>query len=46
MKLPQSQAVRHTLASLGTAAALAAVFATYLQPDFMVQLAQQVWTCF
>jgi hypothetical protein len=27
-------------------AALLAVFALYLQPDFMVQLAQQVWACF
>jgi len=25
---------------------LLGVFALYLQPDFMVQLAQQVWTCF
>lgn len=23
-----------------------AVFALYLQPDFMVTLAQQVWACF
>ena len=27
-------------------AALLAVFALYLQPDFMVTLAQQVWACF
>lgn len=25
---------------------LLAVFALYLQPDFMVTLAQQVWACF
>ena len=25
---------------------LLAVFALYLQPDFMVGLAQQVWACF
>lgn len=28
------------------AAVLAAVFALYLQPDFMVTLANQVWACF
>lgn len=27
-------------------AVLLGVFALYLQPDFMVQLAQQVWACF
>lgn len=34
------------LAYVGAAAALATVFAMYLQPDFMVLLAQQVWACF
>lgn len=27
-------------------AALAAVFSLYLQPDFLVGLANQVWACF
>ena len=27
-------------------AALLGVFMLYLQPDFMVQLAQQAWACF
>jgi hypothetical protein len=27
-------------------AALALVFASYLQPDLMVQLANQAWACF
>jgi len=27
-------------------AGLSGVFAMYLQPDFMVTLAQQVWACF
>jgi hypothetical protein len=27
-------------------AALALVFASYLQPDMMVQLATQLWNCF
>ncbi|MES2952782.1 MAG: hypothetical protein V4858_29990 [Pseudomonadota bacterium] len=27
-------------------AVLAAVFAMYIQPDFMVQMANQVWACF
>ena len=31
---------------LAAGAALAAVFSLYLQPDFMVLLAQQVWACF
>lgn len=26
--------------------ALAAVFALYLRPDFMVQLSNQLWACF
>ncbi len=25
---------------------LLAVFALYLQPDFMVQMANQIWACF
>lgn len=29
-----------------TLVVLLAVFALYLQPDFMVGLAQQVWACF
>lgn len=31
---------------LGAVAALLAVFALYVQPEFMVTLAQQVWACF
>jgi hypothetical protein len=34
---------------LGTAVALLAslaVFALYLRPDFLVQLADQLWSCF
>lgn len=33
---------------IGAAAffALAAVFAMYTRPDFMVQMANQVWSCF
>lgn len=30
----------------GAVAALAAVFALYLRPDFMVTLANQIWACF
>jgi hypothetical protein len=39
----------NTLRLLGWAAALAAlggVFLLYLQPEFMVGLANQVWACF
>jgi len=33
-----------TLATAGLA--LCAVFGLYLQPEFMVDLAQQLWACF
>lgn len=33
------------LAAMATLA-LAGVFLLYTQPDFMVQMANQVWTCF
>lgn len=36
---------RLTLAALA-AAALLAVFALYTRPDFLLQLADQVWACF
>lgn len=32
--------------SVLVAAALATVFAMYTQPDFMVQMANQIWSCF
>ncbi len=31
---------------LGALVALAAVFALYLRPDFVVTLANQIWACF
>jgi hypothetical protein len=31
---------------LAALAALALVFVSYLQPDLMVQLATQLWSCF
>ncbi|MFN6998316.1 MAG: hypothetical protein ACK4PH_29360 [Aquincola tertiaricarbonis] len=37
---------RRLLAWAGAAAALAAVFMAYLQPSLMVELANQVWSCF
>ncbi len=42
----KTTALPRWLAFAVAAAALAAVFAMYLQPDFMVLLAQQVWACF
>ncbi len=36
---------RLVIASLA-AAALAGVFVMYTRPDFMVQMANQVWACF
>jgi hypothetical protein len=41
---------RHTLSralwSTGLAAVLALVMSLYVQPDFMVTMAQQIWACF
>jgi hypothetical protein len=37
---------RHIVGGLLAAAALAAVFMMYTQPDFMVQMANQLWACF
>lgn len=37
---------RRLLAWTCTAIALGAVFAAYLQPSLMVELANQVWSCF
>ncbi len=42
----KTRALPRWLAYFAAAAALAAVFAMYLQPEFMVLLAQQVWACF
>ncbi len=36
----------HWLRYAAALAALALVFSLYLQPGFMVTLAQQVWACF
>jgi hypothetical protein len=36
----------HLLAWALALLSLLGVFPLYLQPDFMVQLAQQVWACF
>ena len=38
--------VVHTLAWGAAALALAAVFAAYLNPHLMVDLANRVWACF
>jgi hypothetical protein len=37
---------RSALAWVAAAAALAAVFAAYLDPHLMVDLANRVWSCF
>lgn len=37
---------RRLLAWTGAGIALAAVFVAYLQPALMVELANQVWSCF
>jgi hypothetical protein len=37
---------RRTLIGLGAAAVLLAVFAAYLNPHLMVDLANRIWACF
>ena len=38
--------LRTWLAAAAASTALAGVFAWYLQPDFMLTLADQLWACF
>ncbi len=37
---------KRILFGLSALVALATVFALYTRPDFMVQMANQVWSCF
>ncbi len=39
-------ALKRAVLWAAAAAALAAVFVSYLQPDLMVDLANRVWSCF
>lgn len=41
-----SKRVRHAAVLVTAAVVLTAVMAMYLQPDFMLTVAQQVWACF
>jgi hypothetical protein len=41
-----ARAARNILGWAAAAAALAAVFALYTQPDMAVMLAEQLWACF
>lgn len=44
---PNQKRVLKKLALHGLAlVALAAVFVTYLRPDFLVSMADQLWSCF
>ncbi len=44
---PEMKRKAHTtLLLLLALAALASVFALYAQPDFVVQLSNQIWACF
>jgi len=45
MKTPPPRALRWTL-WLAAAAALAAVFVSYLNPHLAVALANRIWACF
>ena len=42
----QRQRLMHTAAWLAATAALLGIFGLYIQPDFLVVLANQVWACF
>jgi hypothetical protein len=46
MSPKQAHRLASALAYGAALVVLLGVFATYLQPDFMVTLANQVWTCF
>lgn len=47
MLAPNTRRVLKKVALHGlTLVALAAVFATYLRPDFLVSMADQLWSCF
>jgi hypothetical protein len=37
---------RQFFAGIGVTVVLAAVFMMYTQPDFLVQMANQLWACF
>jgi hypothetical protein len=41
-----SGAVKKILIWLAAAIALAAIFMAYTRPEFMVELANQIWLCF
>jgi hypothetical protein len=41
-----SPSTRKTILYLAALVALAGVFALYTRPDFLMQLANQVWACF
>jgi len=41
-----SPIARHALAWTAVALALAATLVLYTRPDFLVQLADQLWSCF
>lgn len=46
MNVLQKHTIQRVVLYCVALAALLAVFALYLRPDFMVTLAQQVWACF
>lgn len=46
MRLTQHPWLMRLMAYTGALAVLLAVFAAYTQPDFLVTLADQLWSCF
>ncbi len=46
MRLAARQKIVRALAYAGALGVLLAVFAAYTRPDFLVTLADQLWSCF
>lgn len=46
MRVPQRQQIIRALAYAGALGVLLAIFAAYTRPDFLVTLADQLWSCF
>lgn len=46
MRLTKLQWITRVLAYAGALGVLLAIFATYTRPEFLVTLADQLWSCF
>lgn len=46
MRMPKNTSLIRLLVHTGALVVLLIVFSAYTQPDFLVTLADQVWSCF